>query len=216
MKHSKAMYALSLAALAAAGAVTPARAQVTGQYTGAQLLGAGGHLFGGYLDVSSNVVGLMAQLRLSFYPGVEFGFQGGPARNDDTGSSRGTVRLGTDVRFATLESAKGSPVDLALGGELGTENGDNYSVISLGPTGVISKVVRQNASGGIVPYVGLAILYSNIDVGSRSDTDVSVPLRLGTEFSATPGARLTAEVQLRMGDNFRDTASFNVGVNMPF
>lgn len=215
MKRSKLTFAL-LAALAAAGASAPAHAQVTGQYTGAQLLAPGAHLFGGYLDVSSNVVGLMAQLRLSFYPGVEFGFQGGPARNDDTGSSRGTVRLGTDVRFATLETANGAPFDLALGGELETENGDNYSVVSLGPTGVLSRVARQNAAGGIVPYLGLAILYSNIDVGSRSDTDVSIPLRLGAEFSATPAARLVAEVQLRISDSFRDDVSFNVGVNAPF
>ena len=34
-----------------------AHAQVLGQYTGAQVLPAGTHLFGGYLDVSSNVVG---------------------------------------------------------------------------------------------------------------------------------------------------------------
>ena len=127
MKSSKRKFAW-LAALALVLASVPARAQVTGQYTGAQVLAPGAHLFGGYLDVSSNVVGLMAQLRLSFYPGVEFGFQGGPARNDDTGSSRGTVRLGTDVRFATMEVAKGAPFDLALGGELATENGDNYSV----------------------------------------------------------------------------------------
>lgn len=212
MKSRMPIYALLAALLAAA----PARAQITGQYTGAKLLEPGTHLFGGYLDVSSNVVGLMAQLRMSFYPGVEFGFQGGPARNDDTGSSRGTIRLGTDVRFSTLRVSDGAPFDLAIGGELGTENGDNYSVIALGPTAVLSRVARSNSSGGITPYAGLALLYSNIDVGSNSDTDFSVPLRLGAEFSATPGMRLVTEVQIRIGDGFRDNASINVGVNAPF
>ncbi|MGH7740591.1 MAG: hypothetical protein ACRENS_01065 [Candidatus Eiseniibacteriota bacterium] len=209
-----------LAALLAASlmlhAPVPCQAQVTGQYTGAQLLTPGGHLFGGYLDVSSNVVGLMAQLRLCFYPGVEFGFQGGPSRNDLTESSRGTVRLGTDVRVATMQTAKGAPFDLALGGELGVENGDNFSVISLGPTGVVSRIARGNSAGGITPYLGAALLFSNIDVGSRSETDFSVPLRLGSEFSVTPAARLMVELEIRFGDSFRDNAAVNVGLNAPF
>jgi hypothetical protein len=207
---------VSLAALCAFAAARPAEGQVTGQYTGARVLDPGAHLFGGYLDVSSNVVGLMAQLRLSFYPGIEFGFQGGPARNDDTGSSRGTVRLGTDVRFATMQVSKGAPFDLAVGGELGTENGDNFSVLALGPTVVASRVVSGTDANGITPFIGTAILYSNIDEGSRSDTDVSFPLRLGAEFSATPTLRLLTEMQVRISDSFRDNVSFNVGVNLPF
>ena len=206
----------SLAAACTLALAGPAHAQVTGQYTGARVLDPGAHLFGGYLDVSSNVVGLMAQLRLSFYPGIDFGFQGGPARNDDTGSSRGTLRLGTDVRFATMQVSKGAPFDLAIGGELGTENGDNFSVIALGPTAVASRVVKGDAATGITPYVGMALLYSNIDVGSRSDTDFSVPLRFGAEFAATPGVKLITELQWRTGDSFRDDVSFNVGVNLPF
>ena len=189
---------------------------MTGQFTGARVLEPGAHLFGGYLDVSSNVVGLTAQLRLSFYPGVEFGFQGGPARNDDTNGSRGTIRLGTDMRVATLQMSRGAPFDMALGGELATENGDGYSVISLGPTGVISRVVSGTATNGISPYVGAALLYSNIDVGSHSETDFSVPLRFGSEFSATPAVRLMLELELRIGDGFRDNAAIHVGVNAPF
>jgi len=213
--HSRLGLAAALAAglLCVAGA---ARAQVTGQYTGAQVLANGSHLFGGYLDVSSNVVGLTAQLRLSLYPGVEFGFQGGAARDDATGGSRGTVRLGTDMRVATMESSKGAPFDLAVGGELGTENGDNYSVIALGPTAALSRPVSSGSSGGITPYVGAALLFSNRSANSKSETDFSLPLRLGAEFGLTPAARLTTEAQIRFGDQFRDDFSINIGINAPF
>lgn len=207
---------IALAAALAASLAAPAQAQITGQYTSGQVLAPGSHLFGGYLDVSSNVVGLTAQLRLSFFPGVEFGFQGGAARNDATGGARGTVRLGTDVRVATMQSAQGAPFDLALGGELGTETGDNYSVIALGPTAVVSRVARSGSSGGITPYAGLALLFSNRNEHSSTETDFSLPLRFGAEFGLTPAARLMAEAQFRMGDDFRDDFSINVGINAPF
>jgi hypothetical protein len=80
----------------------------------------------------------------------------------------------------------------------------------------MSRVARGSDSGGITPFVGAALLFTNIDVGTRSETDFSVPLRLGAEFSATPAARLVFEVDIRMGDSFRDNASVNVGVNAPF
>src|SRR5258705_6644118 len=54
-------------------------AQVPGQFTGAEILPVNAHMYGGYLVASNNVVGGLAQLRLSFYPGVDFGFQGGLA-----------------------------------------------------------------------------------------------------------------------------------------
>src|SRR4029077_6858714 len=55
--------------------VRPAAAQVWGQYTSAETVPVNGHMFGGYLHASSNFLGLLAQLRLSFYPNVDFGFQ---------------------------------------------------------------------------------------------------------------------------------------------
>ena len=54
-----------------------AGAQVFGQYMGAEIVPVGGHLFGGYLQASQDQLGLLGQLRLSFYPGVDFGFHGG-------------------------------------------------------------------------------------------------------------------------------------------
>ncbi len=212
MKHLARM-TLALGLILAA---STARAQVGGQYTAAPPLAAGSHLFGGYLDVSSNVVGLMAQLRLSFYPGVDFGFQGGPARVNMDGASRGIIRLGTDVRIAAHHAAPGAMFDLSVGGNLGVENGDNYSLVSLGPDVVASTNVRSGTSGGFTPYAGLSLLFSNIDVGTRNTTSFTVPVRLGAEFNATPAARIIAEVQLRIADKFRDSAGLNVGVNVPF
>jgi hypothetical protein len=193
-----------------------AHAQLGGQYTGATILAPGGHLFGGYLDVSDHVVGLTAQLRLSFYPGVDFGFQGGPARVNSGGSSRGLLRLGTDLRVAAHHAEAAAPFDVALGGQLAVENGDRYSVLSIGPSCVISRGFRATEPGGITPYASMVLLYSSSDIAQHSDTNFSVPLRLGAEFNATPAARIIGEVQYRVSDDLRDRTSFNVGVNLPF
>lgn len=193
-----------------------ARAQVTGQYTGAEVLPVNGHMFGGYLDVSDHVVGLMAQLRLSFYPGVDFGFQGGPSRIDVGGATRGTVRLGADVKIAAHRTAPDAPFDLAVGGCLGVETGDNFSLFSVGPTCVASHAFRPGQAGGITPYASASLLFTNVDVGSLSETDLSLPLRFGAEFFAGPLMRIVGEVQLRAGDDFRDKTVFSVGVNAPF
>lgn len=206
-----ALFAILL--LAAAG---PARAQMTGQFTGATVLEPGGHLVGGYFDVSSHVVGLMSQLRLSFYPGVDFGFQGGVDRDNGGGGSKGIVRLGTDIKFATRRARAESPFDLAIGGLLGVENGDNYSTLAIGPSMVVSRAFKPGQSGGISPYVGAALLYTKIDAGTRNDTNVSFPLRFGAEINATQVARLVAEFQWRIADDFHDETNITVGVNLPF
>jgi hypothetical protein len=174
------------------------------------------HLFGGYLDVSDHVVGLMAQLRLSFYPGVDFGFQGGPSRIDIGGATRGTIRLGTDLKIAIRHAAPEQPLDFSLGGCLGVETGDNFSLFSLGPAAVVSHAFRSGQTGGLTPYAGATLLFTNIDVGSLSESDLSVPIRLGTEIDASPGLRIVAEVQVRAGDDFRDKTVFSVGLNAPF
>ncbi|MBI1798769.1 MAG: hypothetical protein HYR73_03695 [Candidatus Eisenbacteria bacterium] len=199
--------------LATAGS---ALAQATGQYTGAEVLPAGSHLFGGYLDASNDVVGLIAQLRLSFYPGVDFGFQGGPARISDGGSTRGTVRLGTDFKVAAHRARADAPLDVAMGGMLAVETGDNFSVLSLGPTVVVSRGFHSDRPGGVTPYASASLLYSNIDAPSQNGSDVSCPLRFGAEIIATPLAKIVVEVEFRLADDFRDPTNFIVGVNLPF
>jgi hypothetical protein len=194
----------------------PVAAQSTGQYAGAAVLEPGGHLVGGYFDVSSHVVGLMSQLRLSFYPGVDFGFQGGLARDNVGGGSKGIVRLGTDIKFATHRARADAPFDLAFGGLLGVESGDNYSTLSLGPSVVVSRAFKPGQSGGIAPYIGAALLYAKVDENTINHTNVSVPLRFGAEINATPAARLVAEFQWRIADDFHDETNISVGVNVPF
>jgi hypothetical protein len=207
---------IALFVLFVIAAASPAAAQSTGQYTGAAVLEPGGHLFGGYFDVSSHVVGLMSQLRLSFYPGVDFGFQGGLARDNVGGGSKGILRLSTDIKFAAHRARAEAPFDLAFGGLLGVESGDNYSTLSIGPSMVVSRAFKPGQSGGVSPYVGAALLYTKLDEGTRSDTNVSFPLRFGAEINATQVARLVAEFQWRIADDFHDHTNISVGVNLPF
>ncbi|MBI5711401.1 MAG: hypothetical protein HZC42_14040 [Candidatus Eisenbacteria bacterium] len=201
-------------ALAAAGA--PAQAQVFGQFTPAEILPVNAHLFGAYLDVSENVVGLLGQLRLSFYPGVDFGFQGGLDRVDAATGNRTTVKLGGDVRFATAHAGEASPVDVLVGGALGVATGDDYHVFTVGPSAVASRSFSFSPNASVAPYAGLMLAFTNFDSGPTSSTDFSIPLRLGAELKAMPGLRLGAELQLRLGDDFSDRVGFSAGVNLPF
>ena len=91
----------TLATLALAGMLLPATAgaQAFGQFTAAQTLPVNGHLAGGYIQSSSSQLGVLGQLRLSFYPGVDFGFQGGFSRHDYAGGDRTTLSLGTDLKY---------------------------------------------------------------------------------------------------------------------
>lgn len=205
--------AIALVLVLGAGA---AGAQVQGQYTGAQILEPGGHLFGGYLDVSRNVVGLMAQLRLSFYPGVDFGFQGGASRLSKDGTDKGTIRLGTDFRVGTHRATPERPYDLAFGGCLDVETGDNYNLFSIGPDVALSHSFNPGKTGGVTVFTGAVVLFTSASFGGNSDNGWSMPLRIGAEFIAAPSLRLTTELQYRAGDDFRDKTVIDIGVNAPF
>ena len=201
------------AGLACAGA---ADAQVFGQYTPADVLAVNARQFGAYVDFSENTAGLMAQLRLSFYPNVDFGFQGGLSRLDLGGSTKTTLRLGSDVRFGVVRAGDRFPVDVAAGGALGVETTDNYTSIRLGPSAVASREYPLSGGATIVPYAGAMLCFTNASADGDSDTDFSIPLRLGSELRAIPGVRITAEMQLRLGDDFGDDVAFVAGVNLPF
>lgn len=194
----------------------PAGAQVFGQYTPAEVLAVNAREFGAYVDFSENTAGLLAQLRLSFYPNVDFGFQGGLSRFDLGSSTKTTLRLGSDLRFGVLKAGERSPVDVAVGGALGVETTDNYTSIRLGPSVVASRSFPLSGDGAIVPYAGAMLGFTNTSSRGDSDTDFSVPLRLGAELRAIPGVRITAELQLRLGDDFDDDTAFSAGVNLPF
>jgi hypothetical protein len=208
--------AAALTACALLALAPRANAQVSGQYTGAETLPVNGHLFGGYLNASQNVVGLTAQLRLSFYPNVDFGFQGGLNRLSYTGGDRTTLHLGVDFKFLARRGTDASPLDLSVGGELGVETGDSFSILGVGPDLLASLTPRSDGRSVVIPYAGIALLFSNVDVGPTQLSDFSVPLRLGAELRAIPDVRLTAELQLRLADDFNDDVGFAAGVNLPF
>lgn len=208
-------------ALALAGAVcvfsAPAGAQIFGQFTSAETLPVNGHLFGGYLNASENVLGGLVQLRLSFYPGVDFGFNGGLSRlNTGGGSNRTILRVGGDVKFAVAKRSDSYPVDVAIGGALGVESGDDVNVLTLGPTAVASRAFAMGANGGFAPYAGLGLLFSHRDALGLKNSDFSLPIRLGAELRVSTELRIIAEVHLRLLDDFNDDVGFATGVNMPF
>ena len=189
------------------------RAQVYGQFTGAETVPMGGHLFGAYVHASENLFGLVSQLRLSFYPNVDFGFHGGLNRIQVGSNDRTTLRIGGDVKFVL---AKGGNVDVSAGGALGVETGDAISILTVGPTMVVSRTFPMGSAGGITPYGGLGLLFSNVDIGDNQDTDFSIPFRFGTEFKLSPEIKLITEIQLRASDEINDDFSFVTGVNLPF
>jgi hypothetical protein len=213
VKHACAA-ALLIAAIAVAA---PARAQVYGQFTGAATLPVNGHQFGGYINASQNVLGGLAQLRLSFYPDVDFGFQGGLTRFDRgaAGSDLTTLRLGTDVRWQLKHQGATSPVDATVGAALAVETGDDFKVVTLGPTFVVSRPVGGEA-GALTPYAGLGLLFVSHDAFGIRDNDLSVPLRLGLDARVAPDFRIIAEMQLFISDRYNDDVGFSTGVNLPF
>jgi len=202
-------------ALVAGALLLPATsgAQVYGQFTGAEVVPTGGHVFGAYLHASENLFGLISQLRLSFYPNVDFSFHGGLNRIQIGTEDRTTIRIGSDVKFLIL---KGQQVDIAASGALGVETGDNISVLTIGPAAVASHTYPMGTGGGVTPYAGFALLFSNVDIGDRQEADFSIPFRFGTEFKLSPEIKLVGEIQLRANDEINDDFSFVTGVNLPF
>lgn len=190
-----------------------ARAQVFGQFTGAETVPAGGHVFGAYVHASESLFGLVSQLRLSFYPNVDFGFQGGLNRIEVGSEDQTTLRIGGDLKFLI---SKGGMLDLSAGGALGVETGDGISILSLGPSVVASKTFPMGSGGGITPYGSVGMFFSNVDIGDNQDSDFSVPFRFGSEFKLSQEIKLIGEIQLRAGDDLNDDFSFVTGVNLPF
>jgi len=207
------LLALCCASLAPAG---PALAQVFGQYTPAEILPVNARLGGAYVDFSKDVVGALGQLRLSFYPNVDFGFQGGLARLDMPTTTKTSLRLGADLRVGVAKATAGQPVDVAVGAGLGVETSDKYSVFKVGPSAVASHTFPLSGSSSVVPYAGAMLCFTSWDAEPLTGTDFSVPVRLGAELRAIPGLRVTAEFLLRIGDDFNDQTGFSGGINFPF
>jgi hypothetical protein len=190
---------------------------VFGQYSGAAVTPVNGHVFGAYVNVSDHTLGGLAQLRLSFYPNIDFGFHGGLSRLEAGGTlgDRTTLRMGTDVRWQ-LTGLERLPADFAVGATLGVEASDEYKVITVGPSVLMSKPLGEGGAGTFVPYGGLALLFNSRDAFGVEDSDISLPLRLGFETRMWPEARLIAELQLYITDRYNDDVGFTTGVNLPF
>jgi hypothetical protein len=209
---------LAAAVVAAWLLAAPAQAQVFGQLSPAETLPVNGHAFGAYVNASENALGLLAQLRLSFYPDVDFGFRGGLTRLDlgPTASDRTLLRLGLDVRWLVARASDTFPVDLAVAATLGVERADDFNILSLGPAVQASHLFPMGQGGGVAPYAGLGLAFSDRSILGLDDTDFSVPLRFGAEFRFTPEIRIVGELQLPLGDDYEDGLGFATGVNLPF
>jgi hypothetical protein len=209
-------YLVVCAALWPLLAAHPAAAQVFGQLTGAVPVGVNNRLFGAYLSATRDTREAFAQLRTSFYPGLDFGFHGGLARVDVGDGNRTAVELGGDLRTRVAARTERFPVDIALGGAIGLRSADSFNMLSIGPTVVASRAHAMSGGNELTPYGGLALLYSRVDVAGATTTDVSIPLRLGLEFRASADLRLVAELQATASAPVDQGFKLVVGANFPF
>ena len=203
-----------LTAALLAGSVAPAGAQIHGSLSEARVVPVNGRLGGTYLQFDQSSATLSGQLRLSFYPNLDFGFQGGLSRIDLGHNTRTSVRLGGDFRGQLATQGPAFPVNVSLGGAIGVESADDFTILSVGPQVVVSRSL--DPSDKWVVYGGASLLLSRFDVASSRDTDTSFPVRAGMEFRPNPSLRVLVEGQLAVSDAVRDDASFTLGVLFPF
>ena len=205
------------AAVAVALAVAlPAHAQVFGQFGNAVPLAVDHRLFGASIATSSNQLELLGQLRLSFYPGVDFGFQGGFDRVDAGGSSVTAVQLGGDLKTTVARANASFPLDIALGGAIGVRSADGFNQLAVGPEALCSRTYTLRGGHDLTPYGGFVMLFTRDDSGGHSETDFSLPVRLGAEYSPSPDFRVFTEIRLSGGSAFDDSFKLALGANFPF
>ena len=210
MLSVRAVLAVSLALLPRVSA-----AQVFGQYASAEPVAVNGRMFGVYLHTSDTVLGAMGQLRLSIYPGVDFGFQGGLARLNLDRGDRTTVRFGTDVKAEIVHAGEANPFAAAIDGAIGVETSDEVSVLTLAPGAVVSRSYALGGSSHVVPYVGAQLAFARGSVQGSDRNDFSLRGRLGAELD-TPAARFVFELQILPRDDLDGNYQVVVGANLPF
>lgn len=215
-RHTFAPRALSALALLAALALaaTPAHAQIHGALSEATIVPVNARLGGAYLTFDKSSATLSGQLRLSFYPNLDFGFQGGLSRIDVNNNTRTSVRLGGDFRGQLARQGETFPLNVALGGAIGVESADNFTILSVGPQLTVSRAL--GSAGRWVAYGNTALLLSRFDVDNSSDNDTSLPVRFGVEFRPNPDLRILTEAQLAVSDEVRDDMAITFGVLFPF
>jgi len=190
-----------------------AHAQVFGQWTNARTLPIDAHTCGAQLEMSRHVVGALADLRLSFYPDVDFGFQGGFSRVQLEGSDIATARMGADFKWQTLKTSQAAPFDLAFGAFLGLESGDRLGRLVVGPLAVASRGVTIGGKERMVPYAGLQARYTQFQFRGVQRDDFSLPIRLGCQFPVVQGFRAGVEAEFRLSEDIDDHEAFGVSVD---
>src|SRR6516164_841908 len=195
-------------AVALACVASPALAQVFGILNDAKVVPVNGHLGGGYLQFDKSSATLMGQLRLSFYPNMDFGFVGGLSRLDIDNNTKSSVRLATDFRGQITTQSADFPLSITLGAALGVESADGYSLLSVGPTAAASRVLDQ-ASQWTATF-GASLLLSRSEINGDRNTDTSLPLRLGLQYAPNPDIRIMSEAQVGVSDNIRDDFQFTI------
>jgi opacity protein-like surface antigen len=201
-------------ALAIACAASPALAQVYGILSDAKVVPLNGHLGGGYLQFDKSSATLMGQLRLSLYPNMDFGFVGGLSRLDIENDTKSSVRLATDFRGQIANQDASFPVSITLGAAIALESADGFSLLSVGPTAAASRVLDQ--ANQWTATFGASLLLSRSEISGERNTDTSLPLRLGLQYSPNADIRIMSEAQLAVSDEIRDDFSFTLGVLFPF
>ena len=146
-------YLLALALCATTA--MPAAAQIHGAFSEATIVPVNGRLGGAYLQFDASSATLQGQLRLSFYPKLDFGFNGGLSRIDFGGNTRTSVRLGGDFRGQVVAQGEGSPLNVTLGGAIGGIGGFNFgglgiAVLSTNQGLVTDREARERNIGGEV------------------------------------------------------------------
>ena len=206
------------AELIAVACACPARAQVAGQLGGAVPIAVNSHVFGGYVALAQHQALALCQLRLSFYPGVDFGFQGGIHRYDAdrVGTSSTAIELGGDVRTLVARRSASAPLDVSLGGAIQLGSSDHRSVLDVGPTIAVGRSYTYTGGSELSPYFGLAALYRRSDIDAVSSTDLSFPLRMGLEYRPNADVRLVVELQVPLSDPQGSHPKLLLGANFPF
>lgn len=194
----------------------PAAAQVFGQFAPAPPVALGGHAGGLYAQFNQDGLGALGQLRLSLHPGTDFGFQGGLLSRDTGPATKAALRVGGDFKVQVSNANDRFGGDVSLGAGLGLETAEGATVLKLGPTVTASRVVENTVLGRIAPYAGLGLVFSRFDGGGSSQTDLSIPLRIGAELDASQVFRLIAELEFRLSDDFTDGWQISLGANLPF
>ncbi len=194
----------------------PALAQVDGQLTTAVPIDVDHRLFGVHAGFSNRQSDLFAQLRLCFYPGIDFGFHGGLEHLSAVGRTRTVLTLGGDLKTRVAKRTETFPVDIALGGAVGVGNAQSFGMLAMGPTVVASRRYEMRGGNSMTPYGGAMLLFTRSDIDGSNSTDVSLQLRLGTEYQPNPDFRIVLELQTPTSDPIDRHPKILLGANFPF